>query len=102
MTGITHNQIAVDRRHIVALVLLAAAVAAIALVLVLAWTGEETAPTAAPIVDTPPVQTLGVVPGAARYDGGPEEGTRGLSSPTVPDSVRYDGGPEEGTRGLGH
>ena len=37
-----------------------------------------------------------------RYDGGPEEGTRGPSAaPTSPD-VRYDGGPEEGTRGPGN
>ena len=37
-----------------------------------------------------------------RYDGGPEEGTRGPSAaPTSPD-IRYDGGPEEGTRGPGN
>jgi hypothetical protein len=39
-----------------------------------------------------------------RYDGGPEEGTRGaLGSNPAPSSapgIRYDGGPEEGTRGL--
>jgi hypothetical protein len=35
-----------------------------------------------------------------RFDGGPEEGTRGIvASPPAPSS-RYDGGPEEGTRGL--
>jgi len=50
--------------------------------------------------------------GGTRYDGGPEEGTRGphVSPPTsslpaypTPEAVapgaRYDGGPEEGTRG---
>lgn len=38
--------------------------------------------------------------GTSRYDGGPEEGTRGpLAAPRSPSS-RYDGGPEEGTRGL--
>jgi hypothetical protein len=42
-------------------------------------------------------------PGGTRYDGGPEEGTRGAlssdaSSPAVP-GTRYDDGPEEGTRG---
>src|SRR5918995_5837874 len=41
-----------------------------------------------------------------RYDGGPEEGTRGVvpaGTPSVDPSTgtRYDGGPEEGTRGLG-
>src|SRR4051794_39298151 len=35
-------------------------------------------------------------PAGIRYDGGPEEGTRGLiTSPRVP-TTRYDGGPEEG------
>jgi hypothetical protein len=33
-----------------------------------------------------------------RYDGGPDEGTRGIVTPPAPNS-RYDGGPEEGTRG---
>jgi hypothetical protein len=54
--------------------------------------------------------------GTTRYDGGPEEGTRGpvkdysknaatgdyaRASAQAPSS-RYDGGPEEGTRGPGH
>jgi hypothetical protein len=43
---------------------------------------------------------------STRYDGGPEEGTRGaLSSNTSSNAVpgtRYDGGPEEGSRGSGH
>jgi hypothetical protein len=34
-----------------------------------------------------------------RYDGGPEEGTRGVL-PAQPPSTRYDGGPEEGTRDV--
>jgi hypothetical protein len=34
-----------------------------------------------------------------RYDGGPEEGTRGIV-PAQPPATRYDGGPEEGTRGA--
>jgi hypothetical protein len=33
-----------------------------------------------------------------RYDGGPEEGTRGVIAPRLT-TTRYDGGPEEGTRG---
>ena len=50
----------------------------------------------------------GVVPAQApntRYDGGPEEGTRGITSGNAPSTaaagVRFDGGPEEGSRGLG-
>jgi hypothetical protein len=39
-----------------------------------------------------------VAPGA-RYDGGPEEGTRGIVSAPHP-GVRYDGGPDEGTAAL--
>jgi hypothetical protein len=35
-----------------------------------------------------------------RYDGGPEEGSRGIA-PAAPSVERYDGGPEEGTRGPG-
>ena len=43
--------------------------------------------------------TRGVVAGrqpGVRYDGGPEEGTRDVLSSRVPPGVRYDGGPEEG------
>jgi hypothetical protein len=39
--------------------------------------------------------------GSTRYDGGPEEGTRGAVAARQP-GVRYDGGPEEGSRGSGH
>ena len=39
-----------------------------------------------------------------RFDGGPEEGTRGLIAqprrPRIPAGARFDGGPEEGTRGA--
>jgi hypothetical protein len=38
-------------------------------------------------------------PPTTRYDGGPEEGTRGAFIPSL--TTRYDGGPEEGTRGPG-
>ena len=37
--------------------------------------------------------------GDTRYDGGPEEGTRGVVATRQP-GVRYDGGPEEGTAAL--
>ena len=36
---------------------------------------------------------------STRYDGGPEEGTRGVVAARQP-GVRYDGGPEEGTTAL--
>jgi hypothetical protein len=34
-----------------------------------------------------------------RFDGGPEEGTRGIAATQAPAASRYDGGPDEGTRG---
>jgi hypothetical protein len=41
------------------------------------------------------------LPGGVRYDGGPEEGTRGAISSVAPVAgVRPDGGPEEGTASL--
>ncbi len=45
-------------------------------------------------------------PPAQRYDGGPEEGSRGLAKPSAAQlygagaGTRYDGGPEEGSRGA--
>jgi hypothetical protein len=39
--------------------------------------------------------------GGVRYDGGPEEGSRGSFSISTAPRVRPDGGPEEGTRGPG-
>jgi hypothetical protein len=41
------------------------------------------------------------LPAGTRFDGGPEEGTRGLAAqPQLPAGTRFDGGPEEGTRGA--
>ena len=37
--------------------------------------------------------------GSTRYDGGPDEGSRGVVS-AQPPSIRYDGGPNEGTAAL--
>jgi hypothetical protein len=39
--------------------------------------------------------------GGVRYDGGPEEGSRGSFSISSAPTGRPDGGPEEGTRGPG-
>lgn len=55
----------------------------------------------APAVRTAAPVSAPVSVGTTRYDGGPEEGTRG-SVPAEPAGIRYDGGPEEGTRGPGH
>jgi hypothetical protein len=49
---------------------------------------------------TPHGQVQTQLPAGTRFDGGPEEGTRGLTSQrTAPAGTRFDGGPEEGTRG---
>jgi hypothetical protein len=48
----------------------------------------------------PALQQQVQTPAGTRFDGGPEEGTRGLASQaSAPVTTRFDGGPEEGTRG---
>ena len=47
----------------------------------------------------PAVQQQVQTPAGTRFDGGPEEGTRGLAANPAPPVTRFDGGPEEGTRG---
>ena len=40
------------------------------------------------------------LPNGTRFDGGPDEGTRGISTGAAPTpGTRFDGGPDEGTRG---
>ena len=48
---------------------------------------------------TPTTAVSEAAPGV-RYDGGPEEGSRGLVRADAPAGVRYDGGPEEGMHAL--
>jgi hypothetical protein len=55
----------------------------------LASTGAQSAPAIA----------QPALPDGLRYDGGPEEGTRGAQVAPIAPGTRYDGGPEEGTRG---
>jgi hypothetical protein len=67
-------------------------------VLVVANNDDEIAATNS--VQSAPVTQSPAQPDGVRYDGGPEEGTRGaIASPPAP-GTRYDGGPEEGTRGA--
>jgi hypothetical protein len=40
-----------------------------------------------------------VLPPGTRFDGGPDEGTRGIQVAPVAPGTRFDGGPDEGTRG---
>jgi hypothetical protein len=46
-----------------------------------------------------PAQRIAPLPDAQRFDGGPDEGTRGIVVAPAP-STRADGGPDEGTRGI--
>jgi type II secretory pathway pseudopilin PulG len=74
-----------------------AVIALTAAVVILANDDDQvtTATKAAPVAQQQ-VQT----PAGTRFDGGPEEGTRGLASQaSAPVTTRFDGGPEEGTRG---
>ena len=84
--------------------LLAAALVAIvalgAAVVILANDADKEASTA-PIShqQNPALQPDQALPAGTRFDGGPDEGTRGLQvSPAAP-GTRFDGGPDEGTRG---
>jgi hypothetical protein len=80
---------------------------AIAMVALLALTatvvilaGDEDQVTSATIA-TPHGQVQPQLPAGTRFDGGPDEGTRGLAAqPKAPVTTRFDGGPEEGTRGA--
>ena len=39
------------------------------------------------------------LPAGTRFDGGPDEGTRGIQAEAPAPGTRFDGGPDEGTRG---
>jgi hypothetical protein len=82
------------------------AVVGVSVAVVILATNDErstSASSAAPLSTAPRAVTS--PPAGTRYDGGPEEGTRGVlssdASSSTASSTRYDGGPEEGSRGLG-
>jgi hypothetical protein len=88
-------------RNLLAVAMVAVVGLAIAVVIV-ANDGDEASSTSA-AQSAPAVAQPQALPDGARYDGGPEEGTRGMTRQRIapaPDT-RYDGGPEEGTRGPG-
>jgi hypothetical protein len=86
-------------RALLAVATIAVVALAIAVV-ILAADGDEVNRTSAarPAAAPVPQAVQGPTPGV-RYDGGPDEGTRGIVRAHSP-STRYDGGPEEGTRGI--
>ena len=75
---------------IVAIIALAAAVVALA--------ARDDSPTVAstPAPITAPASYDTIYHGTTRYDGGPEEGTRGPNAQTLEAGNRYDGGPVSG------
>jgi hypothetical protein len=81
----------VRRRMVVAALIVACAIAVV-LALTLPGDGDGGSQSAAPAVRSQPL------PSTARFDGGPNEGTRGgaVAAP----GTRFDGGPDEGTRGA--
>lgn len=110
MAQMAHRQASVAAprfgpRHLIWLVPVAAIALAAALPVVLISGSDDSSLDKA----APATQTLNPGDGT-RYDGGPEEGSRGAPSTPPPssaqapnrsDGLRYDGGPEEGTRGVG-
>ena len=76
-------------RGLLAITLIALVAMAVAVV-ILASTGPSARSSA--IVPS----TTGPSPAGIRYDGGPDEGTRGLVESPRMSITRYDGGPEEG------
>jgi hypothetical protein len=84
------------------LVVALVAVCALAAALVIVATDDQEAsiaPRSATLQQDPALQPDQALPAGTRFDGGPDEGTRGLQvSPAAP-GTRFDGGPDEGTRG---
>ena len=109
MSGITHSPVRqtlidTDRRakRIAMAVVIIAAALLVALALALGESGSQTASTKPPAIAAEAAPTSPLV---SRYDGGPDEGTRGTASAgtssNAASGTRYDGGPDEGSRGLG-
>jgi hypothetical protein len=80
------------------IIAMAALLASAAAVVILA-NDEDQVNSAAVSKSAPAAQQQ--LPAGTRFDGGPDEGTRGLAAqPQSPVTTRFDGGPEEGTRGA--
>jgi hypothetical protein len=71
---------------------LVAVVALAATVVILANDDIDTKVSVAP-------KSAQVLQPGTRFDGGPDEGTRGIQPSVLPPGTRFDGGPDEGTRG---
>jgi hypothetical protein len=96
MSQLAHAEAEVIRFRVPLLAWLAAAaaIAGTAIVLFLVMSGDDQA--------TQPTPAFPETPAGVRYDGGPDEGTRGVVRSGSAPVVRYDGGPEEGGHGITH
>jgi hypothetical protein len=74
------------------------AICALAAALVIVATDDEEA-SIAPKSATTLQQQEQALPAGTRFDGGPDEGTRGPQAYPLAPGTRFDGGPDEGTRG---
>jgi hypothetical protein len=74
------------------------AVCALAAALVIVATDDEEV-SIAPKSATTLQQQEQALPAGTRFDGGPDEGTRGPQAFPAAPGTRFDGGPDEGTRG---
>src|SRR5215208_7257732 len=72
------------------------AVCALAAVVVIQANDDNDATIAPKAASVQPEQAL---PSGTRFDGGPDEGTRGPQAYPAAPGTRFDGGPDEGTRG---
>ena len=80
------------------IIAMAALLASAAAVVILAH-DEDQVNSAAVSKSAPAAQQQ--LPAGTRFDGGPDEGTRGLSAQSqLPAGTRFDGGPDEGSRGV--
>ncbi len=77
------------------IIAMAALIASTAAVVILANDDDNVSPVSKSTPAVQPQTQAGI-----RFDGGPDEGTRGLSAQSqLPAGTRFDGGPDEGTRG---
>lgn len=73
------------------------AICALAATLVIVANDDSEVASVAP--KSSPLQQEQALPTSSRFDGGPDEGTRGPQAYPVAPGTRFDGGPDEGTRG---
>jgi hypothetical protein len=79
---------------------MAAVIALAGAVVILANDDESVTTSAQPSVQSQAGVQAQTLPQGTRFDGGPDEGTRGLAAyPATTPGTRFDGGPDEGSRG---